>query len=179
MGYYSELDITLRNRAQFGEDIDVGDLEAIAALLQGEVDGRFVRCASPGLPPDDRSCFIRIDPSRPSDFFIYDCEGSHAAAKANVRKKLKMVEAAPRKDYSDMVARIWNEALPSAGTLVERYLRSVVSAILAAHYLPRDPEVGRNAIDKLNAYRATKSEQNLPTAPPTTPKLVGSKTEKA
>jgi hypothetical protein len=67
------------------------------------------------MPPDDRSCFIRIDPSRPSDLYIYDCEGSVAAAKANVRKKLKLIEAAPRKDYSDSAAS-WQRVL-STGQL--------------------------------------------------------------
>src|SRR6185436_18616684 len=48
---------------------------------------------------------------------------------------------------------------------------SDVRAILTAHYLPRDAEVARNAIGKLNhhrrAQRDQKEDKNLPTALPT------------
>jgi integrase len=58
-----------------------------------------------------------------------------------------------------------------------------VQAILTAHYLPRDPEVARDAIAKLNEYKkaARRSErgQNLPTDHPTGLKFVKMKVEKA
>jgi len=60
---------------------------------------------------------------------------------------------------------------------------SDVQAILTAHYLPRDPEVAANAIEKLNAYkrarRDQKGDENLPTALPTAQKIASVKTEKA
>lgn len=58
-----------------------------------------------------------------------------------------------------------------------------VQAILTAHYLPRDAEVARNAIAKLNRHKMAHADQtkdkNLPTAIPTTLKAVQGKTEKA
>ena len=58
-----------------------------------------------------------------------------------------------------------------------------VRAILTAHYLPRDAEVARDAIAKLNKYKQTRGDQNedktLPTGLPTALKFVKTKTEKA
>jgi integrase len=54
-----------------------------------------------------------------------------------------------------------------------------VQAILTAHYLPRDAEVAENAIEKLNAYRAQKEDENLPTGLPTALKSGRRKPEKA
>jgi integrase len=58
-----------------------------------------------------------------------------------------------------------------------------VRAILTAHYLPRDAEVARNAIAKLNRHKRTRGDQkgdeNLPTAIPTGLKIASVKTEKA
>jgi integrase len=60
---------------------------------------------------------------------------------------------------------------------------SDVQAILTAHYLPRDAEVARNAIAKLNQHRQARGDQkgdeNLPTALPTALKSASVKTEKA
>jgi len=60
---------------------------------------------------------------------------------------------------------------------------SDVQAILTAHYLPRDAEVARNAIAKLNRHRQARVDQtedeNLPTALPTAQKIASVKTEKA
>jgi len=54
-----------------------------------------------------------------------------------------------------------------------------VQAILTAHYLPRDAKVAENAIAKLNAYRAQKEDEKLPTNLPTTLKTGRLKSEKA
>ncbi|MGC1669493.1 MAG: hypothetical protein WA767_14780, partial [Pseudolabrys sp.] len=54
-----------------------------------------------------------------------------------------------------------------------------VQAILTTHYLPRDAEVAGNAIAKLNRYRGTKADENLPTAYPTALKISDRKTEKS
>jgi integrase len=56
---------------------------------------------------------------------------------------------------------------------------SDVRAILTAHYLPRDAEVARNAIAKLNRHRDQTEDEKLPTAHPTALKIVTAKTEKA
>ena len=60
---------------------------------------------------------------------------------------------------------------------------SDVQAILTAHYLPRDAEVARNAIAKLNRHRQERGDQtedeNPPTALPTAQKIARVKTEKA
>jgi integrase len=59
---------------------------------------------------------------------------------------------------------------------------SDVRAILTAHYLPRDAEVARNAIAKLNHHKMVRGDQtrdeNLPTALPTAPKIATAKTKK-
>jgi integrase len=54
-----------------------------------------------------------------------------------------------------------------------------VQAILTTHYLPRDAEVAGNAIAKLNRYRGTKADGNLPTAYPTALKISDQKAEKS
>lgn len=58
-----------------------------------------------------------------------------------------------------------------------------VQAILTAHYLPRDAEVARDAIAKLNLYQKTRGDQkgdkSLPTAHPTAVKFARAKREKA
>src|SRR4051812_11415394 len=93
---------------------DVGDLTAIAKLLGGEIDGRFVRIPSPGCDAEDRSCFVRIDPARPREFFIYDCAGSKPAAYAAVREKLGQVEARPPVDHSPVALKAWHESEPAS-----------------------------------------------------------------
>src|SRR5262252_6949800 len=54
-----------------------------------------------------------------------------------------------------------------------------VQAVLTAHYLPRDAEVAANAIEKLNAYRAQREDESLPTRLPTALKAGPRKPEKA
>ena len=54
-----------------------------------------------------------------------------------------------------------------------------VQAILTAHYLPRDAKVAENAIEKLNAYRAQKEDEKLPTKLPTVSKIGKAKTTKS
>src|SRR5215218_4695488 len=105
------------------------DFEGIAAALGGEVEGRMVRCPSPGRPPDDRSCCVRIDPQRPNDFYIYYAEGPLGAAYAMVREQLKLVKplnSAP----DDHFKKIWAATVPAAGSVVEAYLRSRAITIL-------------------------------------------------
>ena len=110
---------------QMGEDCDQDgrNLDEIAAALGGEIDGKLIRCPSPGKPPDDRSMFVIVPQSggRP---FIYYCEGSWGAAYAMLRQKLDLVEAPRAPDRSAAVNRIWGETVPAKGTLVETYLRS-------------------------------------------------------
>jgi hypothetical protein len=100
-----------------------GNLANIAEMLGGEIDGRTIRCPSPGRPPDDRSCCVRLDPARPSSFFIYDCEGSERTAYAYVRERLRLIAPA-FVDRSPFALELWREAVPAAGTLVETYLRA-------------------------------------------------------
>jgi len=54
-----------------------------------------------------------------------------------------------------------------------------VQPILTAHYLPRDAKVAEHAIEKLNAYRARKEDEKLPTNLPTALKSRPTKSEKA
>ena len=56
MGAYSELDIALRNKYQYGIDEDAIDPATAAALLGGEIDGRWIRCPSPGVMPMTARC---------------------------------------------------------------------------------------------------------------------------
>lgn len=98
-------------------------LDEYAARLNGEVEGEFIICPSPGRPHDDRTCKVRINPDHPSYLFIYACDGPEGAAYSFVRSAIG--EIAPRCDYEngERARRIWAETLPAAGTHVERYLR--------------------------------------------------------
>jgi hypothetical protein len=123
MGYFSELAIELRVERELGPTrVDGNDLATFAAALGGEVDGRFIRCPSPGCSDDDRSCFVRID--GPGRFYIYECQGSLGRAYAELRKKLGGEAAPPRNDYSDYIRDILAEAVPATGTIAETYLRT-------------------------------------------------------
>jgi hypothetical protein len=105
---------------------DSGGLDEIAAALGGEVDGRKVLAPSPGMPADDRSMVIFVDPARPENFYIYACEGPWQKAKQLVAEKLKLVApmASASEERSAHALRIWGETVPGSGTPVERYLRS-------------------------------------------------------
>lgn len=97
-----------------------GHVEAAAEALGGDVVGRrTIACPSPGKPPSDRSCVVLIGGRGP---WIYAYTGSFAAAKAMVHAALEYV-APPAADPAK-VGRIWDETIPSGGTLVETYLRS-------------------------------------------------------
>jgi len=124
MSYMKELAFRLREEIE-GRG-NVGDLSDIAETLGGEVDGRTVRIPSPGCPADDRSCYVRIDPTRPASFFIYDCEGPKRAAYVAVREKLRLIAppVAPSAARSEVARRLWGESIPATGTIVERYLHS-------------------------------------------------------
>lgn len=103
-----------------------GDLDEIAEALDGDVvDGR-IACPSPGKPRDDRSCEVRIDPTQPSRFYVYACDGPLGAAYRAIREKLEMAEPSPVSDYERGIQldRIWRETVCATGTIVETYLRS-------------------------------------------------------
>ena len=97
-------------------------LDEAAERLGGEVEGTFIRCPSPGRPSDDRSCWVRFNPARPRDIFVYDCEGPQGAAYAMVRAALGLLDRVQRVDHSEAVHRIWEESRSAAGTLAEREL---------------------------------------------------------
>lgn len=99
-------------------------LEELAELLGGDVEGDFIRCPSPGRPADDRSCWVKFNPNRPRDIFVYDCEGPMGAAYSMVRAALGLLDPFQRVDHSEAVQRIWEESGQAKGTLVERYLRN-------------------------------------------------------
>lgn len=103
---------------------DIVSLEDLAVRLKGEVDGRYVLCASPGLAEDDRSCCVRIDPGQPETFFVYYCEGPEGRAYASIRAALGLVSQDRRAENKEMARKLWSETVPAAGTAVEAYLRS-------------------------------------------------------
>jgi putative DNA primase/helicase len=105
------------------DENDVADLASYAALLKGEIDGEYVRCASPGRSRDDRSCFIRFTGGG-GKFFVYDCEGPVGAAYAYVRKRLKLAPTEPSEKNSAFAVRIFEKTVPASGTAVETYLRT-------------------------------------------------------
>jgi hypothetical protein len=119
------------------------DLEHIADSLGGEVEGRAIRCPSPGCDPDDRSCFVRIDPARPANFFIYDCEGSTGAAYAALREKLTVIVPSIERPgvRSDAALKIWRETTTAEGTAVETYFRSRAITIPPPPCLRFHPEL--------------------------------------
>lgn len=106
-------------------------LTEIAELLGGQVDAQYrdlVNCPAPGAHPIDRSLTIRIDPSRPRDFYVYFCPQAVAGeAEAHIRELLGLSEVEPEAEIAERIARalkVWEEAQPAAGTIVETYLRS-------------------------------------------------------
>ena len=106
--------------AKFG--INEDDLSNLAKLLGGEIEGKYIRFPSPGLPPDDRSCFVRIDGR--NRFFIYACEGPEGRAYAYVRRRLDLLPPGPVADKSARIRAILSETVPANGTPAEMYLRS-------------------------------------------------------
>ena len=97
-------------------------LTVLAAALGGVVDGKDIRCPSPGRGPDDCTCLVRINPFYPSRFFIYDCEGSLDEAYATVRAQLGL--SAQVSTTTLMALKVWNETASARDTLVQVYLRS-------------------------------------------------------
>jgi len=98
-------------------------LEEIAELLGGEVDGKYISCPSPGRPPDDRSCSLIINPDRPGNLYVYECDGSLGAAYRYFRSVLGSPVSTRTEDNSASVMRIWRETVPANDTSVETYLR--------------------------------------------------------
>lgn len=115
MGVFKKMEFA---RASYSE------LEDLAELLRGEVDGRFVLCASPGQSLDDRSCCIIISPNNPAGFYIYSCLGPRAAAEEMVRERLGILQFKPKSDTRDGAQREWNKSISAARSIGEVYLRS-------------------------------------------------------
>jgi hypothetical protein len=101
-------------------DIDADALAPFAAALNGKIDDNgFIVSAD---------VTVRVDPGAPDYFYIY---GEHAfaslsAAKKHVRERLALVAPVAPDDTvrREAALRLWREARPAAGTLVEDYLRS-------------------------------------------------------
>lgn len=106
----------------------LGSLAEIAEMLGGDAEGTdIVYCPAPGAPPDDRSLVVKIDPRAPAHFFVYLDNGGTRAAYAMVRQKLGLTGEPSPLDNLDRLraaAKIWENAVPAAGTIVETYLRS-------------------------------------------------------
>jgi putative DNA primase/helicase len=119
-----------------------GDLETIAKLLGGEVNGDSIVCPSPGHPADDRSCFVTINKN--GHPYIYDCEGPRDAAYAFVRERLKLAPPRMGKDTSAFARDVLSETSPAAGTLVEKYLRARSIALPIPSCLHFHPSLWHN-----------------------------------
>ena len=100
---------------------DAADLEEFATLLCGEVDGEFIRCASPGRPETDRSCWVKVDGR--GQPYIYESQGRLGAAYTYVRERLGIGQRPRGTDYSSVAMRLLGETGAATGTAVERYLR--------------------------------------------------------
>jgi hypothetical protein len=146
MGYFSERSIAIRNAIERGlspGEVDF-DLDDAVARLGGEVDGKFIRCPSPGRPPDDRSLFVKFNQGEP---YIYECDGNLGRAYAFVRSQLGLSERV-RRDYSETISRILHETRVAPGTLVARYLSTRALTIapptaLKFHELLKHSPTGR------------------------------------
>ena len=108
MGAYSELDIALRNKYQYGIDEDAIDPATAAVLLGGEIEGKWIRCPSPGCDADDRSMYVMFNEGEP---YIYDCDCDYKKAYTFVRAKLGLSER-PKRDTTDLAMRILYESTP-------------------------------------------------------------------
>ena len=124
MGYFGWLD----TRRRTGGD-DYGgslDLKMIAEIVGGTVDGPFVR-----IETDTIDAAVKFDPSRVADFYVYAVNaGTMKQVEAHIRARLKAAEIDVeqanenrRAKNIESAQRIWGEAVPATGTLVESYLR--------------------------------------------------------
>jgi hypothetical protein len=118
MGWYEY------KQKELEEEANAFDLAELAEAVGGEIDGIWVRCASPGMDDDDRSCFVKFYSA--TRFWIYECVGKKGKAYAAIRAKLGITEAAAssRPDRSELIERILKETQVGRGTAVEHYLRA-------------------------------------------------------
>ena len=92
------------------------DLQAIAAALGGTVQGRRIKATGP------HGAALDLNFHSPTSFFVYDCSCGRQAAEAWVCAKLGL--PLPTKATTADALKAWDAAVPAAGTLVEKYLRS-------------------------------------------------------
>lgn len=126
------------------------DLHTIARRLGGDVSGRQVLAPGPGHSPGDRSLSIRLSHQSPTGFIVFSHSGDDfRVSRDYVAERLGMgsdawrrdkpvqvaqvlpvasrqsAQVAPNEDNAARIARavkIWNEAAPAQGTVVEHYL---------------------------------------------------------
>lgn len=120
MSKMAQLQLDMQDAAIAHGDIDDDRLLSAAVALKGEIEGGMVVCPSPGMPADDRSMWVRLDPS--GQPFIYMHEGSLGAAYAHVRRALGSDR--PRVGQPEAVERLWAGTQSGDNTSVQAYLRS-------------------------------------------------------
>ncbi len=124
MGYFSRLD--LLRRIGGNESPGTFGLAEIAEIVGGTVDGPFVR-----IQNDKIDAAVKFDPSRPADYYVYAVNlGTMRQVQAHIRARLKAAIADleeqdenRRAKNRESAERIWREAIPATGTLVQDYLR--------------------------------------------------------
>jgi putative DNA primase/helicase len=110
-------------------------LRSMAAALGGDVAGASILCPGPGHSPRDRSLSVTLSPTHPDGFVVYshasdpwqDCRDHVRSRLATDRTHARVPRARSAPLPADNSARavaLWNSAVDSRGTRVERYLAS-------------------------------------------------------
>jgi hypothetical protein len=122
------------------------DLNQIARLLGGTVDGRWINIPGPRHSSQDRSLGVLFDRSAPNGFRIKShaddppvkCRRYVKRLLARAERSTREIES-PRSDANpEVVERVkgalalWANASPAEGSLVERYLNSRACALTPA-----------------------------------------------
>ncbi len=121
MGAFKKLQLEMQIRGR-----ETHGLEKIAEIVGGTIDGPFVR-----ITTDTIDAAIKFDLSRIADFYIYAVNaGTLKQVQSHIRTRLKAAEIdleeeeeSRREKNRESAERIWRDAIPAAGTLVDKYLR--------------------------------------------------------
>ena len=127
-------------------------LKEVAVALSGNINGKWINVRGPGHTSGDRSLGIRFDPDAPNEFSLKSFASDDlTTCRAYVKKLLQKLSAggplavehlaeASKDTAAQRCAasmKVWNEAVPARGTVVEKYL-ATRGCLLAAAFSNSD-----------------------------------------
>jgi len=129
--------------------------KAVARALGGEAYGNRIAAPAPGHSANDRSMTVWIDPSHPAGFRVHCFTGDwqycrdYVAVRLGVHRhghrehpnpagKPTRDGAKNRSATADIAERMWREAVPPKGTVVETYLATARGVSLPPDVLDAD-----------------------------------------